>query len=134
MAILRRFWVKEPHHPENKTRKRATPTAALPQPYRSTHHSGVRCLPSPRGRDEADMGRDKRDPGRTSRRGSRGNSYSSTLSAQNGKMVGRPKGKRDALLIVEHFRKVGAPTANETSDEEFEKGRGERNGIRKGRQ
>ena len=44
-----------------------------------------------------------------------------TLRAYNGKMVinSSSKGKREVL--VEHYRKLGAPTANETSDAEFEK-------------
>ena len=34
-------------------------------------------------------------------------------------MVGSSKGKREVL--VEHYRKLGTPTANETFDTEFEK-------------
>ena len=37
-----------------------------------------------------------------------------TLRAQNGKIVSSSKGKRDVL--VEHYRKVGTPTTNETLD------------------
>ena len=63
------------------------------------------------------MGRDKRDTEQTSMRGRHGN----TLRAQNGKMVttSSSKGKREVL--VEHYRKLGTPTANETFDAEFEK-------------
>ena len=42
-----------------------------------------------------------------------------TLRAQNGKMVSSSKGKREVL--VEHYRKLGTPTANETFDVEFDK-------------
>ena len=42
-----------------------------------------------------------------------------TLKAQNGKNVDSSKGKREAL--VEHYRKLGTPTANETFDAEFDK-------------
>ena len=42
-----------------------------------------------------------------------------TLRAQNGKMVRSLKRKRKVL--VEHYRKLGTPTANETFDAEFEK-------------
>ena len=42
-----------------------------------------------------------------------------TLRAQNGKTVTSSKGKREVL--VEHNRKLGAPTANQTFDAEFEK-------------
>ena len=43
----------------------------------------------------------------------------STLRTQNGKMVSSSKGKREVL--VEHYRKLGTPAANETFDAEFEK-------------
>ena len=36
-----------------------------------------------------------------------------TLRAQNGKMIGCSKGRREVL--VEHYRKLGTPTANKTS-------------------
>ena len=42
-----------------------------------------------------------------------------TLRAQNGIMVSSSKGKREVL--VEHYRKLGTPTTNETFDAEFEK-------------
>ena len=40
--------------------------------------------------------------------------------AQNNKMASSSKGKREVL--VEHYRKVGTPAANETLDAEFKKG------------
>ena len=42
-----------------------------------------------------------------------------TLRAQNGKMVGSSKGKREVL--VEHYRKLGTPKPNTKFDTEFEK-------------
>ena len=42
-----------------------------------------------------------------------------TSRSQNGKMVGSSKGKRGVL--VEHYRKLGTPTTNETFDAKFEK-------------
>ena len=44
-----------------------------------------------------------------------------TLRAHHGKMVGSPKGKREVLLLVGHYRKLGRPTVNGTFDAEFEK-------------
>ena len=41
------------------------------------------------------------------------------LRGQNGEMVSSSKGKREVL--VEHYRKLGTPTANETFGAEFEK-------------
>ena len=59
------------------------------------------------------MGRDTWDtPGQTSRRDSR--EY-----LQNGKMVRNSKGERQVL--VEHYRKLGTPTANKTFDAQFGK-------------
>ena len=42
-----------------------------------------------------------------------------TLRAQNGKMVSSSKGKREVL--VEHYRKLGAPNPTTKLDTEFEK-------------
>ena len=42
-----------------------------------------------------------------------------TLRAQKGNVVRSLKGKRE--LLVEHYRKLGTPTTNETLDAEFEK-------------
>ena len=42
-----------------------------------------------------------------------------TIRAQNGKTVSSLKGEREVL--VEHYRKLGTSTANETFDAEFEK-------------
>ena len=42
-----------------------------------------------------------------------------TLRTQNGKMFSSSKGKREVL--VEHYRNLGTPAANETFDAEFEK-------------
>ena len=42
-----------------------------------------------------------------------------TLRAQNGKMVSSLKGEREVL--VEHYRTLGTPTANETFDAAFKK-------------
>ena len=42
-----------------------------------------------------------------------------TLRAQDGKKVSSSRGKREVL--VEHYRKLRTPTANETLDAEFEK-------------
>ena len=42
-----------------------------------------------------------------------------TVRTQTGKMVSSSKGKRG--VPVEHNRKLGTPTANETLDSEFEK-------------
>ena len=43
-----------------------------------------------------------------------------TIRAQNGKMVRSSKGKSE--VIVEHYPKLGTPTANATFDTEFDKG------------
>ena len=42
-----------------------------------------------------------------------------TLRAQKGNVVRSLKGKRE--MLVEHYRKLGTPAANETLDAEFEK-------------
>ena len=42
-----------------------------------------------------------------------------TLRAQNGKMAGSSKGKREVL--VEHYRKLRTPKTNTKFDTEFEK-------------
>ena len=62
------------------------------------------------------MGRDKRGTGRTSRPGRHGNSYIKSTERQK---VSSSKGKREVL--VEHYRTLRMPTANETFDAEFEK-------------
>ena len=45
-----------------------------------------------------------------------------TVGAQHGKMVSRSKGKREVLVLVAHYRKLGTPTTNKTLDANFEKG------------
>ena len=65
-----------------------------------------------------------------------------TLKAQKGKMVSRSEAEREALLqyvLLEHYRKLKTPIANETFDADFEKeihawAEGERRCIRKGTQ
>ena len=43
------------------------------------------------------------------------------MRAQKGKRFSGSKGKREVLLIVEHYRKLGTPAANKAFDV-FEKG------------
>ena len=64
------------------------------------------------------MGRDKRDMIASKQARETGTGIV-TLRAQNGKMASSSKGKREVL--VEHHRKLGTPTTNETFDAEFEK-------------
>ena len=45
-----------------------------------------------------------------------------TLRAQNGKMVSSSKDKGEVTtIVVDQYRKLGAPTAHELFDAEFEK-------------
>ena len=60
------------------------------------------------------MGRDKRDARQTNRRGRHGNSY---IKSTKNEIVRSSNGKRDVL--VEHYRKLGMATTNETFDAEL---------------